>query len=141
MVAPLSEFQQSIVDLIAGSRYLRATASTLRIKLRTNSFRVQLALDQMASRGILAIFESGKTIYYRNVVDGLVVDPNPIGQTDDSEEAQAADTLSYEQQRAAQQWQARLGEQRWHDDPRAVAEHMHRQSMVPPFYNLSRRET
>lgn len=143
----------AITDTLRASRRGTMKASTVAQNLRLSVSAIHRHLDRMCREGLTECIEVNGESFYRNLVNGRPEGllPRRAAKRDDDSDAADADrndqddieafALSAEMSRAAQMWKDRMGEQRWHDDPRALAQLVRHDGMLPPFYRQMARET
>jgi len=148
---------RDIAKAIAWSPNKAASLSTIMYRLGRNGPVVTQCIDAMVADGLVAKVKravGGKQEQFK-LIAALVPDreiqppaPAPAPRAVRAPayrevkvgEAIGLDnfddiTVNREQQQAAMLWRARMGNDRWHDDPRALAERLRADHMLPPFYN------
>lgn len=138
--------EQQIVAALCRMRGGCGAASTIAGKVKSSVTIVRAALDGMCRRGQMVCVDGGseEADVFRMVVDGRTIGVLPPrlreqpAARDDGEDSddQAGDddpdgSLSFAQVQAEQMWKDRMGEQRWHDDPRALAEVRSNKQFLP----------
>lgn len=146
-------YNEKIANAIRHSRRGILMAGSVAWKLKASLTTVQRHLDRMCREGkVECIASDDGQLLYRNLVNGAPEGLPPKRRkgaqersfapvADDGGDQDDEDyTMSVEMKRAAALWKDRMGDQRWRDDPRALAERMRQPHMLPPFSNLPVRE-
>lgn len=122
-----STIEQRIIDAIRANRGGCAAAGSIAARLKIARTVVERALDDMLDLGTIECIDAGagNCDLFRNIVAGKpvgVLPPRLRGACGDGDDDSDDTSLSFEQVQAERLWKARMGDSRWHDDPRATAE-------------------